>query len=219
MSTDRPRLQLSATQILASALAAVTATFAASYLGVAGTVIGAGVASVLTVVGNAVYSHSLQRVARMAPPPAAHRPAQVPAEHPARPSRRSWAMIAAASAGVFVGVLAMVTVVELAAGRPLSDVVRGRSGTGTSVLGDVGASTRTSTPPARTSSPAAPSPAATVTVTPHVVTRTPTVTVTGAPTTVTQTPTVHESTPASSSATPTDTAPAPARASGSTSGP
>ncbi len=76
MNTDRPRLQLSATQIIASALAAVTATFGASYLGVAGTVIGAAVASVLTVVGNAVYSHSLQRVARMAPPPASYRPVE-----------------------------------------------------------------------------------------------------------------------------------------------
>ena len=57
----RTRIQLSATQVIASALAAITATVAASYLGVAGTVIGAAVASVLTVVGNAVYSHSIQR--------------------------------------------------------------------------------------------------------------------------------------------------------------
>ena len=58
---ERPRIQLSASQVIASALAAITATVAASYLGVAGTVIGAAVASVLTVIGNAVYSHSIQR--------------------------------------------------------------------------------------------------------------------------------------------------------------
>ena len=48
-------------QLVASVLAAVTATVAGSYLGVNGTVIGAAVASVLTVVGNAVYSHSIHR--------------------------------------------------------------------------------------------------------------------------------------------------------------
>ena len=56
-----PRLQISATQLIASALAAVTATIAASYLGVSGTVIGAAIASVVTVTGNAVYGHSLHR--------------------------------------------------------------------------------------------------------------------------------------------------------------
>src|SRR3954453_16825129 len=54
------RFDLSATQVMASALAAITATVAASYLGVSGTVIGAAVASVLTVIGNAVYGHSLR---------------------------------------------------------------------------------------------------------------------------------------------------------------
>ena len=61
-TAERPhRLQLSATQLIASALAAVTATIAASYLGISGTVIGAAIASVITVSGNAVYSHSFRR--------------------------------------------------------------------------------------------------------------------------------------------------------------
>jgi hypothetical protein len=190
MSNDRPRLQLSATQIIASALAAITATVAASYLGVAGTVIGAAVASVLTVVGNAVYSHSLQRVARLAPPPVRSLP-----ERTAAP-RRGWATVAAACAGVFAGVLIVVTAVEIVAGRPLSDMVRGRTGSGTSVLGNTGDSTSSSTPAA----PSTPSPTVTVTVTPHVVTRTPTSTVTGTPTTVTETPTVHATPSKSTSA-------------------
>ena len=59
--TGRPRLQLSTVQVLASALAAVTATIAGSFLGVNGTVIGAAIASVLTVTANAIYAHSLQR--------------------------------------------------------------------------------------------------------------------------------------------------------------
>jgi len=56
---DEQRFSLSATQVLASMAAAVTAAFLGSRLGVAGTVIGAGLASVITVVGSAVFGHSL----------------------------------------------------------------------------------------------------------------------------------------------------------------
>jgi hypothetical protein len=55
------RLGLSATQLVASGLAAMSATVAASYFGVAGTVIGAALGSVVTVLGNAVYGYSLRR--------------------------------------------------------------------------------------------------------------------------------------------------------------
>src|SRR6476661_1959983 len=114
MSQDDPtnhrnRLDLSVAQVVASAFAAITATVGASFLGVAGTVIGAAIASVLTVVGNAVYSHSLRRVgtvARLAPrPPAVAVPPPAP--------RRGWPAFAAACAGVFVGVLVVVTAVEM----------------------------------------------------------------------------------------------------------
>jgi hypothetical protein len=70
--------------------------------------------------------------------------------------RRGWTTFAAACAGVFVGVLAVVTVVEMVAGRPLSDVVRGQSGSGTSVLGDVGQSTGSSSATPTSSPTAAP---------------------------------------------------------------
>jgi hypothetical protein len=52
---------ISVIQVLASALAAVTSTVALSYLGVTGTVLGAALASVITVVGNFLYSRSLDR--------------------------------------------------------------------------------------------------------------------------------------------------------------
>lgn len=52
---------LSPAQVAASALAAVTAAFLGSTLGVAGTVIGAGIASVVTTVGGEVYLRSLRR--------------------------------------------------------------------------------------------------------------------------------------------------------------
>ncbi len=140
--TARPRIQLSPTQVIASALAAITATVAASYLGVAGTVIGAAVASVLTVVGNAVYSHSIQRTSarvRTVVPAAgrlAPRPAPAASETAPRRARRpAWTVMAAACVGVFAGVLVVVTGVELVAGRPLTDVLHNKQGSGTSVLG------------------------------------------------------------------------------------
>jgi hypothetical protein len=58
------RLGLSATQLVASGLAAMSATVAASCFGVAGTVIGAALGSVVTVLGNAVYGYSLRRTQR-----------------------------------------------------------------------------------------------------------------------------------------------------------
>jgi hypothetical protein len=61
-STPEPeRLGLSATQLVASGLAAMSATVAASFFGVAGTVIGAALGSVVTVAGNAVYGYWLRR--------------------------------------------------------------------------------------------------------------------------------------------------------------
>lgn len=196
-STDRPpaqggaprvRLQLSATQLIASALAAVTATIAASYLGVSGTVIGAAIASVVTVTGNAVYSHSLHRTgqrvrtavpirraavgtpgsgrpgsgARPPAPPAAE-PRSLEPPRPARTGRLGWYRLAFATAAVFVALLALITTVDLVAGRPLSDVVRGRQAQGATPLGNP-------VPPA-----VIPVPTVTRTVVPKVVITTPTV--------------------------------------------
>src|SRR3712207_4577894 len=53
--------QLSALQVAAGALAAVSAAVIASFFGVAGTVIGAAVASVVSTVGAAVYTESMRR--------------------------------------------------------------------------------------------------------------------------------------------------------------
>ncbi|MDR1119183.1 MAG: hypothetical protein LBL01_07830, partial [Bifidobacteriaceae bacterium] len=61
MASDKKSGGISVIQVLASALAAATATLALSYLGVAGTILGAALASVITVVGNYVYSRSLSR--------------------------------------------------------------------------------------------------------------------------------------------------------------
>jgi hypothetical protein len=55
------RIEMSATQVMASMLAAVTGAVAASDLGIAGTVIGAAVMSVASTAGAAVYKHYIGR--------------------------------------------------------------------------------------------------------------------------------------------------------------
>ena len=55
------RIELSATQVIASMLAAVTGAVAASYTGIAGTMIGVAVMSVASTAGGAVYKHYLGR--------------------------------------------------------------------------------------------------------------------------------------------------------------
>lgn len=198
-------------RVFASALAAMTTTALLSTLGVAGTIAGAAISSVITVLANFVYSTSLQRTAdKVTSVTAAHRArlrqtrtgshhvdpeartdqlvdgtaAQDPAEPAtiatAEPSdgttttqatavepgdidpataadadgaadtsalsraraalrsvvdRVGWRKIVAAIAAVFLLILAVVTVVELAAGRTLTDVVRNQEGSGTSVFG------------------------------------------------------------------------------------
>lgn len=59
--TKQTGTQLKTTQVAAGALAAVTAAVLGSKLGIAGTVSGAGLASVITTVGNVVYQRSLER--------------------------------------------------------------------------------------------------------------------------------------------------------------
>lgn len=197
--------RLSFTQIVASGLAAVSTTVLLSLFGVAGTIIGAGLASVLTVVANFLYTRSIEKTheqlkpvvgtiqartattrvtqqsarrrdtavlgATTATPPvpgdttavrtdaAAPRssgPAtdsatgpttgvEPPADdaQPTPPPRNAWLrlverhgrarVLTASAMAVFLVVMGIVVVVELALGKPLSDAVRGQEGTGTSI--------------------------------------------------------------------------------------
>jgi hypothetical protein len=59
--SERGGSDLNATQLVAGGLATATAAVAASYLGVAGTIIGAAFTSVATTVGAAIYKHYLDR--------------------------------------------------------------------------------------------------------------------------------------------------------------
>ncbi|HZC71863.1 MAG TPA: hypothetical protein VE442_14320 [Jatrophihabitans sp.] len=211
------RFGLSSTQLLASALAAVTAAIAASYLGVAGTVIGAALASVVSAVGTAVYGHSLHRTRARVRTAVTGRPADqafLPEARSAADSasrtqenvidtgrrRGRWPAIAMGTVAVFAIALAVVTGIELAVGRPVSAVVRGDAGSGTSFFGG--------SKHAGGGDPAPAAPTVTQTVTPSVVVTTPTITRTAPAVTKTATPTVTDTqsstpTPSTTSATPT----------------
>jgi hypothetical protein len=138
-------LGLSLTQIAGGALAAVTAAVAASYLGVAGTLVGAALGSVVSSVGAALYSTSLRRAARVSKvlvvrpagsetgplEASAQDPAAVPPAVPREPlagpipahwwTKVRWGPVAAVAGLLFVGAMAVVNLSELAIGHPLGN--------------------------------------------------------------------------------------------------
>ncbi|GGM43965.1 hypothetical protein GCM10012275_13730 [Longimycelium tulufanense] len=81
-------LQIKTTQVVAGGLAALTAGWLGATLGTYGTVLGAGLASVITTVGSALYQHSLER-ARDAAKDAAKAAKVVAAKIPRRPGERA----------------------------------------------------------------------------------------------------------------------------------
>jgi hypothetical protein len=63
-TTTRRKSDIRASQVVATALAAVTAAFLGSRLGVAGTISGAGLASMISTCAGALYQRSLDRTTR-----------------------------------------------------------------------------------------------------------------------------------------------------------
>lgn len=183
------RSGLNPAQVTASALAAATSTFALSYFGVVGTIAGAALGSVVTVVGNDVYLRSIRRttetVNKIAPvvvpvrdtgrrtatrplPPVPGPPPPPPGAVGREPATEQTAVAAAgtepadetarpgplgrliarygrtkvlvgASAVLFLVIMAAVLLLEVGTGKPLSDTVRGRDGSGTTLF-DTGGS-------------------------------------------------------------------------------
>ncbi|MFD7731481.1 hypothetical protein ACFV6F_13980 [Kitasatospora phosalacinea] len=147
---ERRRFDLTATQVAASALAAVAGAVLASELGVYGTILGAAVVSVGATIGSALFQHLLKRtgeqlrnaVERGAESTPAARPAPAPANgisqdwnapRVLRAKRRwTWKSYAAVSGLVFVLAMVPIVAVELAAGKPLHDITTGQDGGGTS---------------------------------------------------------------------------------------
>ncbi|MEV6303947.1 hypothetical protein AB0M02_31400 [Actinoplanes sp. NPDC051861] len=124
---------------LAATLAAVSAAVVGSFLGVAGTLIGAAVASLISSVGTEVYHRSIDRGTRKlqqafvtAPAAvgtpevtAAHEP---PSEQETEPRRIHWKRVGLVAAALFVVALGALTTFELMAGKTAADAVNGRDG-------------------------------------------------------------------------------------------
>jgi hypothetical protein len=197
----KPDIKLS--QLIAAALAAITAAFLGSRLGVAGTVIGAGVASIVSTVAGALYQHSLDRTGHSvrsrvtqartgqldnpADPVASTVEETVLVRPPTAPRRRPrWGVAAALTALVFVIGMGAVTGVELLKNGPISG---GDNGTTIGSLFGQPTQRSTTTPPPTTPSPS-------TTTTPPTTTAPPTTT-----------PTTTTTTPPTSTTTPTTTAP------------
>ena len=110
-------MKLPITQILAGALAAVSAALAASFFGVQGTLFGAAVGSVIATVAGALYSHSLATthgwLARW-----------LGQRGPARSIR--WRRVAGATVVVFALALSIITVIEATTKEPLARLVGAR---------------------------------------------------------------------------------------------
>jgi hypothetical protein len=188
-ATRKPDITLS--QLIATALAAITAAFLGSRLGTAGTVIGAGVASIVSTVAGALYQHSLDRTSRSvrsrvgpARPDDPAAPDATDDTVPARPVARRprWVVAVAVTALAFVIGMGAVTGVELLKNGPISG---GDNGTTVgSLFGQpTQRTTSTWTPPPTTTR------STTTTTVPPTTVPTTTPTTTTAPPTSTTTPT------------------------------
>lgn len=123
----QPLIGVSAAQIMAGALASVTAAVVASYFGIGGTLIGAAITSVVATIGGALYKQSLERararVVRIRQNPrTGELTREVVQEAPARqPTRRiRWGLVAGAFVLVFALALGAVTAIEVVANAPLA---------------------------------------------------------------------------------------------------
>ena len=150
MSKESRTIELSAPQILGGALAAASAAVASSWLGVAGTVLGAVVVSVVATVGTALYTHSLERSSKVlrqtlpierATGRPLHRPrprGATAAGAPPSRSRPRWPALAVSAAATCVLGLALLTSFEALVGKPASTLTGSSGGGGTTVSRLVG---------------------------------------------------------------------------------
>jgi hypothetical protein len=205
--TDIPhdKLDLSPIQIFGSAAAAVAAAVVCSFFGVAGTVIGTAIASVVATTASALYAHSvhatkrrleyLQRSrvglgSRLPPVGETANLERSPVDVQRATGSLPWPVVLLAGFVVFVLSIGIVTAIEATAGKPLSALLGGRSDDHreTSLGGVLHSGPKRATPsPKPTPST---SPSTTPTPTPS-----PSATPEPTPTTVTPSPTAPPSTP------------------------
>lgn len=121
---------VSVAQVIAGALASVSAAVVASFFGVAGTLIGAATTSVVATVGGALYRSSLERtqaqVVRIRRNPDTGKVTRE-VEEPTMPARRGrirWGAVLGGLAVVLALTFGAVTAVEVLAQKPLAAVVQ-----------------------------------------------------------------------------------------------
>jgi hypothetical protein len=210
----KDKIQLSVAQIAASCLAAVSAAVLCSLFGVAGTVIGTAVASLIATIGSALYAHSMRRTkarlrrlhqAGAAAPPLTEVVKTARQQGRQWLSQIQWRLVGIGTVVVFVVAIGVVTIIEFSAGESLSALFGvshsgGRESSITSLVGKGPHGKHHHKPkptPSPSSSSSSPAPTKTVTVSPS-----PTKTVT-----VTPTPPVTPTSPISTSLSPTASAP------------
>src|SRR4051794_32561073 len=175
VSEQQDRMDINWVQVCASALAAVSSAVLLSTVGVAGTIIGAAVGSVIATVGAAVYSYSLrisrERVAA-AQAAAVARMSRVrtgthtrtvdledkPEDEGRAPWREAlarlpWKWIAILSGAVFVIAMIVILGFELITGQAVSDATGGTGGAGHRTSLGFGTATKHSSTPSPSPSP------------------------------------------------------------------
>jgi hypothetical protein len=157
-AADRVWSGIDIPKTLAGALAAVCAAVIGSFLGVAGTLIGAAVASIIGSVGTEIYHRSIrrgtQRLQETLAPAFVKAPAAVgtpevaaatdedspshtvPEEERPVGKKLRWGRIAAAAGILFVVAMGSLTLVELMAGKSVASMVGGSS-SGTTTFSSV----------------------------------------------------------------------------------
>lgn len=121
---------------IAGTLAAVSAAVAGSFLGIAGTLIGAAVVSLISSLGTEIYHRSIDRGTKklqsafVTAPAAAGTPEVTAGHTPPSGDRKQirWKRVGLVAAALFVLGLGTLTTVELVAGRSAADALTGRDG-------------------------------------------------------------------------------------------
>ena len=165
---DRIWAGIDIVKLVAGTLAAVSAAVVGSFLGVAGTLVGAAVASLIGTLGTELYARSLNRgytrlrhtdAGPAVPPEPAPDPTPTTTGTVYARRRPPWKRVALVAAAVFVLAIGAVSAVELVAGRSISSMFGNASGGGTTIS-SVGRKAAPTPKPTHTPSPAATTPSA-----------------------------------------------------------
>jgi hypothetical protein len=179
--SDKPALSLSVPRLCAGALASVSAAVIASTFGLAGTLVGAAISSIVVTAASAVYLHSIEQARTRIHYRTDYRTGEIVKEvirrRPLRISlwNRSiwhelrWRAIGGSAVLIFLLAIGAITAIEVSAQRPLSAVMQGKSPaandqtTIAALVHDVSGGSQTPTSPTPTAVPNAPAMEPTVT--------------------------------------------------------